>query len=86
MDYLRRVEINSDAQFASTVFYIHKNPVHHGYCKEIDQWQWSSYNTILSQSPTLLLREELLDRFGGRKEFVDYHSQPIYLKNAVVLE
>jgi putative transposase len=35
MDYLRRVEVTTDAQYGATVFYIHKNAVHHGYCKAI---------------------------------------------------
>jgi putative transposase len=80
IDYLRRVEVKSGDQFKSTAFYVHKNPVHHGYCSRLDQWMWSSYNSILSGEPTFLLRDELLKRFGGVKEFIDYHSQPIISK------
>ncbi|MEI9943469.1 MAG: transposase [Chitinophagaceae bacterium] len=80
IDYMRRVEIKTDSQFGATVFYIHKNPVHHGYCEKPDQWSWSSYTTMLSGKPTKLLREEVLNWFGGSKGFIDYHSQPIYLK------
>lgn len=86
IDYLRRVEIKSDSQFGATVFYIHKNPVHHGYCDKMEQWKWSSYNTMLSSKPTRLLRSEVLDWFGGIKEFTNYHSQSIYLKDAAELE
>lgn len=43
MDYLRRVEITSNEQLHATLFYIHKNPVHHGLCKNINDWHWSSY-------------------------------------------
>jgi putative transposase len=83
---LRRVPIEDDAQFSSTIFYVHKNAVHHGYCKEITDWRWSSYKTILSKSPTKIKRKEVLDWFGNEMEFVKFHSQPINLKNAVVLE
>ena len=86
IDYLRRVEIKTNQQFGATVFYIHKNPVHHGLCKKLDQWPWSSYNTMLSISPTKLLRQEVLDWFGGLAAFLEYHSRPIYLKNAAALE
>ena len=86
MDFLRRVAIGKEEQFGATVFYIHKNPVHHGYCKAMEDWKWSSYNTMLSQKPTMLLRDEVLDWFGGLKGFTDYHSQPVYLKRAVDLE
>jgi REP element-mobilizing transposase RayT len=85
-DYMKRIEIQSDPQFGSTIFYIHKNPVHHGCCPKMEDWKWSSYNTILSNMPTPLLRYEVLEWFGGTKGFLDYHSQPIYLKNAAELE
>jgi putative transposase len=39
IDYLRRIEIKNDSQFGATIFYIHKNPIHHGYCEKIEQWQ-----------------------------------------------
>jgi putative transposase len=80
IDYLRRVPIASDRQFGSTVFYIHKNPVHHGYCKKMEDWKWSSYNTMLSNQPTALLRNKVLNWFGGLKGFSEYHDQPIYIK------
>jgi len=34
----------------------------------------------------MLLRDEVLDWFGGIKGFIDYHSQPVYLKEAIELE
>jgi putative transposase len=75
IDYLRRVQVTTSNQFGATVFYIHKNPVHHGYCRKIDHWSWSSYNTMLSSKPTSLLRTEVLDWFGGMKGFIDYHRR-----------
>lgn len=86
IDQMRRVPIENDAQFSSTIFYIHKNAVHHGYCKEITDWPWSSYKTILSKSPTKIKRREHLEWFGNEQEFIKFHTQPINLKNAVVLE
>jgi len=86
IDYLRRVEIETDKQFGATIFYIHKNPVHHGSCEKMEDWKWSSYNTILSLKPTKLLRQETLDWFGGIKGFTDYHGQPVYLKEAAGIE
>lgn len=86
IDSLRRVAIENDEQFGATVFYIHKNPVHHGYCDTLEKWRWSSYNGILTQKPTMALRDEVLDWFGGMKSFSDYHSQPVYLKKTIHLE
>ena len=86
IDYLRRVEIKNDSQFGATVFYIHKNPVHHGYCQKMNQWEWSSFDTMLSDKPTKLLRHEVLDWFGGLHGFLGYHNQLVYLKEAAELE
>ena len=80
MDYLRRVEVEDDAQFSTAIFYIHKNPVHHGYCLNISDWEWSSYNTMLSEAPTSLHRNEVLKWFGNHDKFIEFHNQPIYLK------
>ena len=80
IDYCRRVEINNDAQFGATIFYIHKNPVHHGYCDAIEKWHWSSYHEFASGKPSSLCRQEVLEWFGGVKGFMAYHQQPIYLK------
>jgi putative transposase len=80
VDYLRRVEVNNSNHFGSTVFYIHKNPVHHGCCKKIEDWKWTSYHSLLSNKPTALLRDEVLDWFGSIEKFIEFHKQPIYLK------
>ena len=83
MDYMRRVEVEDDTQFSSTLFYIHKNPVHHGYCQNLSDWEWSSYNTMLSVAPTGLLRYEVLNWFGNLDKFVEFHKQPVFLKESL---
>ena len=86
MDYLRRVPIKTSEQFTATVFYIHKNPVHHGLCKNMQDWKWSSYNSTLSNSFVKTEREKCIDEFGSKEQFIAFHDRPIYLKNAVVVE
>lgn len=86
MDYMRRVEVKTDAHYSATVFYIHKNAVHHGYCKGITDWPWSLYKTVLSKSPTKIKRQKVLDWFGGTEKFIEYHSQPVLLKHVAVVE
>jgi putative transposase len=86
IDYLRRVEVKSDGQFGSTIFYIHKNPAHHGYCNNLTDWYWTSYKTFLSDSPTMILRNETLEWFGGVERFIDFHNQSINLDGAAGLE
>ena len=80
MDFLRRVEIQSDDQFRQTVFYIHKNAVHHGLAKQIDDWPYSSFQAIIKRETAFLKTDFVLDMFEGQPRFIDFHGQPIQLK------
>ena len=86
IDIMRRVEVKDDGQLGATIFYIHKNAVHHGYTENISEWYWSSYQAFISNAPTQLLRDEVLDWFGGIEQFIEFHKQPVYLKSAVMVE
>ena len=85
IDYMRRVEVTSNSQLLSTVFYIHKNPVHHGLVKNIGEWQWSSYNEYAIRN-SLENTSEVLNLFDGVEGFLQYHRQPISLKEAIIIE
>jgi len=85
-DFMRRVEVTDDIQLGASIFYIHKNPVHHGYCKHIEDWKWTSYHSILSDKITLIKRNEILNWFDGKEAFIKFHSQDIYLKNAAIID
>ena len=78
MDYMRRVEIETHAQMNATVFYIHKNPVHHGCCKAPVKWKWSSYRSFVDKDDSFIEKEKILESFGGKPKFIEYHSRPLY--------
>ncbi len=86
INYLKRVELKDEAQFGATIFYIHKNTVHHQYCKKIHDWKWSSYLSLLSTLPTNLLRSNVIKWFGDEEAYIKYHQQPIDIKHAVIIE
>ena len=86
IDYLSRAEIQNKKQIAATTFYIHKNPVHHAFCKSMEEWHWSSYNTLLGNATTFLLQKEVLEWFDGKDGFINFHQQPAFLKDAVIIE
>lgn len=81
MPNMKREEVNNDGSFCKVVHYIHANPVHHKFVKEVDRWAYSSYNTFLSKAPTKIERDYVLQVFGGRDWFIKYHQQPIDPKN-----
>jgi len=70
----KRAEVHTEAYFHYLVWYIHSNAQHHGLVKDFRQWPYSSYHSLLSDRPTLLLRDELLQGFGGREAFIAFHE------------
>lgn len=74
--------IENDLSFCKLVHYIHSNPVHHGFVKEISKWRFSSYNSLLSKKTTGLERDYVLTIFGGTEQFICYHKQPISRKES----
>src|SRR5437879_4083259 len=65
MDYLVKV-----------ICYVHNNPVNHGF-SEREGWKYSSYNAFMSDSKTSILRDEVLEMFGGKDNFVFIHQKNI---------
>ncbi|HXH18238.1 MAG TPA: hypothetical protein VNJ07_04055 [Chitinophagales bacterium] len=82
----KRKAIEDEEHFTKIIHYIHANPVHHGFAKSIGDWKWSSYQSLLSGKPTMVMRQEVLTWFGGREEFIDFHRQPVDLKLANDME
>jgi REP element-mobilizing transposase RayT len=81
MQNIKKQEINDDESFCRAIQYIHTNPIHHGFVNGLLDWPYTSYNTILSDLPTKIDRAYVLDKFGGRDEFIKYHQHPIDLRN-----
>ena len=71
----RRIRVNTERYFRQLVFYIHHNPVKHGFAEHILDWGWSSYLTIISVKPTRLSRETVLGYFDDAANFKTYHQQ-----------
>jgi REP element-mobilizing transposase RayT len=84
IDYMRRINVKDDDQLCATIFYIHKNPVHHGLCKNMADWHWSSYRDILNNAKTEVCKEDVLNAFGSLPLFIKYHKQPVHIKNNLI--
>ncbi|MBI1288200.1 MAG: hypothetical protein GC178_11560 [Flavobacteriales bacterium] len=69
----QRIEMDGVEYFQKLVRYIHHNPVKAGLCNHLDDWVFSSYRSILSESATHLERETVIGWFEGKDEFVNYH-------------
>jgi REP element-mobilizing transposase RayT len=72
--------IENETDFCSTAHYIHANPVHHGFVKNISDWNYSSFRKILENDTAWLSVKTVFEYFGNLHEFIKYHNQPINLK------
>jgi REP element-mobilizing transposase RayT len=47
-----RKKLKTDEYLFNVFIYIHNNPIHHGFVKNLTEWQWCSYANYLSPNPT----------------------------------
>ncbi|MES2733701.1 MAG: hypothetical protein V4714_18290 [Bacteroidota bacterium] len=72
---IKRKLITDDTYYTRLIRYVHYNPVHHGFVRHLDDWPHSSYHAFLSVQPTRLCREEVLEWFGDRNNFLESHCE-----------
>ncbi len=71
----KRIKIDDENYLKQLVTYIHLNPVKHKFTKDFEQYPYSSYNSILSKKTTLLKREEVIEWFGDKENFIYCHQE-----------
>jgi putative transposase len=70
----KRVLIKDEKHFFQTVIYIHANVVKHKILNDFTIYKWSSWNAILQAESSFLSCQEILEMFGGRKDFIEIHE------------
>ena len=68
-----RIPVTSDAYFATLVRYIHFNPQKHGFVSDFREYPYSSYQAVLSNKTAQLKRDAVLEWFGDKTTFVEFH-------------
>jgi REP element-mobilizing transposase RayT len=69
-----RKQITSEKYLQNVIYYIHNNPVQHGFAKQMSLYPWSSFETIISDRQTKLKRKEVIELYGTKEDFLDYHN------------
>lgn len=70
----KRLEVQNEDHFTHLIYYIHSNPKKHKITSDFANYSWSSFRAFLSDEPTYLLRENVLEWFGGREAFIQFHQ------------
>lgn len=71
----KRVPATTNDQLKYLVYYIHHNPIHHGFCDHFLDYPWSSYLTVVSPKETKLSRKEVLNWYKNKNNFIKFHSE-----------
>jgi len=71
----KRVEVNKELHFIQTIIYIHANPAKHRLMKDFTKYNWSSWSSYMSDAPSQLLRQEVIDWFGNKEQFIKAHKE-----------
>ena len=71
----KRKRIESDQYYCQLVYYIHLNPVRHKIVTDFLNYPYSSFKSFLSNQITNLKREKILNWFGGKDNFLNYHNK-----------
>jgi len=66
--------VTSECYFRRLIFYIHNNPVHHGFVANIAAYTWSSYGNIVLKCPTKLQQNRVIEVFNDLENFKFYYS------------
>ncbi|MGJ8744156.1 transposase [Polaribacter sp.] len=64
LNYLRNVNL-----------YIHLNPLKHSFTENYQEYLYSSYKSILSSKPIILKREEVIELFDDKDNFIHVHKE-----------
>ena len=70
----KRLLIDHEEYVRYLTFYIHYNPEKHDISNDFRNYRYSSFKALIGQSKTNLDRLLLLDFFGGKEGFIEYHN------------
>jgi putative transposase len=82
----RRKLLDTDDYLRKAIHYVHTNPVHHLFVKDIHDWPFSSIHAYENNRKTHVKRELGMLLFDGAEGFRKYHQQPVDLKYKVEMD
>jgi len=69
----KREPIFDKTHFLNVIVYTHRNPVHHGFCANYEDWEYSSYNEIVNGVCDLTETSKSLKITDGLERFIEKH-------------
>jgi len=72
----KRRAIDNENYLYKLVHYIHFNPVEAGLCVNPREWEYSSYNAIVSDKPGMIMKDNVIEWFDTKENFIYCHKYP----------
>jgi putative transposase len=69
-----RVPIMNDAQLLWTIWYVHRNPLHHHVAENWQEWKYSSYPHYMNNQSSIITTKFTLALFGGVDQMKSHHN------------
>lgn len=82
----KRLEITKQDYLEYVIFYTNYNSEKHGLIDDYKNYKFSSFQAIKGKSKTSIDREFVLNIYGGRDEFLNYHNVVHDDREAIILE
>lgn len=76
----KRKIVDNEEYFQQLVFYIHNNPVKHGFTEEMEDYPWSSFRTLITLKESRFVNEGFCGWFNNKSEFIGFHKEKHDLK------
>ena len=86
MHSFKRKKIEDDTYLINLFYYIHLNPVHHGFCSDYREWKYSSFYNLISGIPGIINQDLAFQYFSDKQSFIDCHENKIILNEEYSLE
>ena len=78
MKNFKRKRVTEQKYLLNLVHYIHSNPVEAGIVAKPEIWKYSSYKILIDENAkSFLNREEVIDWFGDKENFIQYDSNSL---------
>ena len=73
----KREPISDKIYFLNAIVYTHRNPIHHGFRKKYQDWEYSSYNDIVDGVCDFIEISKLLAMTNGLESFKEIHRHSL---------
>jgi hypothetical protein len=71
----KRKRITTQEYLKRVIYYIHRNPLHHGLTENPADYKYSSYQYFIEPGNSFIKRDFVLELFDGPNHFADFHKK-----------